>query len=30
MADSSMYAGTVTAMQDAGWTTVNELVDPGV
>ena len=30
MADSSMYAGTVTAMQNAGWTTVNELTDPGM
>ena len=30
MADASMYAGTVSAMQTAGWTTVNELTDPGM
>ena len=30
MADASMYNGTVSAMQTAGWTTVNELTDPGM
>lgn len=30
MADASMYAGTVAAMQTAGWSTVNELANPNM
>ena len=29
MSDSSLYAGSVYAIQNSGWTTVDELTDPG-